>query len=271
MGQITSTGVFIPPLAGVFRKTPGLAVPRFPNHTPNIADNSSDGTVSVKLGGPAQSVPVLSACIVVAPGDYAPDSFPAEVVSESLVHRLRQVLNVPATPGGNLVNRTAQEIDLQAIKPATGDFNPGFELSFGAQDGDRGEVPLIAAVFHQPGNEPNIDARDMRIKYKETVASGPGAVRGQLTSGLCSPWQTDFTACIGYWSENLPTNAFLDENTQTQVSVYRKRYSDTIVFDPSDQLDTGDDFERHQDKIGVVRIVNGKPIETERDPSDDIV
>ena len=37
------------------------------------------------------------------------------------------------------------------------------------------------------------------------------------------------------------------------------------------KLTNGDDFERHQDKIGVVRLVNGRQIETERDPGDDII
>lgn len=266
MGQITDTGVFIPPLAAVFRKTPGLAVPQYPFHTPEIADNSSDGTVSVALSGAAPSIPVLSACIVVAPGDYAPDSFPVSNVLKSLVERLRQDLDIPVGSSGNLHNRTAQNIDLQAILPATGDFEPGFELSFGG----RGEVTQIPSVFFNPGVDPHIDVRDMRVQYKDAGAAGAGAVRGQLTSGLCSPWQTDFTACVGYWSEYLPTFAFLDEDTQVQVSIYRKKYSDTIVFGPGEQLTSGDDFERHQDKVGVMRIVSGKEIETERGPGDDI-
>ena len=107
----------------------------------------------------------------------------------------------------------------------------------------------------------------MRVCYKEAAAD-PGAVRGQLTSGLCSPWQTDFTACVGYWTEHLPTQAFLDEQDQASVRVYRKIYADRSAT--ADTLKKGDDFERHQDKVGVVRMKIGRPIETERDPGDDI-
>jgi hypothetical protein len=94
-------------------------------------------------------------------------------------------------------------------------------------------------------------------------------VPGQLTSGLCSTWQGDFTACVGYWVENLPPEAYLDENSSVSVQVFRKRYSDISGSGPA--LLTGDDFERHVDEVGVVRMVNGKQLETERDPGDDIV
>lgn len=263
LGQITSTGLFIPPKAGVFREIPGEAVPNYPNFTPGIADSTSDGIIRVTLDGPAQQLPILPAWIVVAPGDYSPDVNPEPVASESLLVSLKALLGSNAGGTGNAHNQTARAIDEMAILPATGDWNPGFEISFGF----RSEVTDVRSLFYNSQTDPLILAGEMRIRPKAS-ASDTGAIPGQLTSGLCSPWQTDFTACTGYWAENLPTTAFLDEADQTPVRIYRKEYSN---FSPSaPRLRDGDDFELNQDKIGVVRMVNGKAIETERNPGDDI-
>ncbi len=264
LGQITGTGLFIPPKGGVFRKEAGAPVPNFPNHTAEIADTTGDGPVRVKLSGPAQNIPVLSAWIVVAPNDFSPDQLPAPDPGESLLLKLKQLLVQGQGSPGTPHNETARRIDEQSIAPASSDWAPGFETSMGS----RSEVPTIQSLFYNPNVEPLLDPREMRVRHKGSPAE-PGAVPGQLTSGLCSPWQTDFTACIGYWAENLPTQAFLDEATNTPVRVYRRQYASTGP-NPS-RLTNGDDFERHQDKIGVVRIVNGKAIETERGPGDDLV
>ena len=265
LGQITGTGLFIPPKAGAYRKVPGTAVPKFPNHTPDIADTTSDGPVRVQLSGPAQTIPTLGAWIVVAPGDYSPDQMPEPVPSESLLLKLKEVITQgqqgsPGTPH----NETARRIDEKSIEPASSDWAPGFETSMD----DRSEVPTIPSLFYNANNDPFVDPREMRVKPKASP-TGTGAFPGQLTSGLCSPWQTDFTACVGYWAESLPARAFLDESINTPVRVYRRQYASTGPAAPS--LANGDDFERHQDKIGVVRIVNGRAIETERGPGDDLV
>jgi hypothetical protein len=265
MGQITSTGLFIPPKAGVFREVPGTPVPDYPNFTARIADSSCDGVIRVKLDGAAAQVPVLPAWIIVAPGDYSPDVDPEPVPGESLLTRLKGLLGSGGGgASGNDHNLTARTIDEMAIRPATSDWAPGFETSFGS----RSEVTNIRALFYNSQTDPLIQSGEMRIRPK----AGPtetGAIPGQLSSGLCSPWQTDFTACIGYWSENLPTTAFLDEDNQMPVRLYRKPYSN---FSPSaPRLTKGDDFERHQDKIGITRTANGRLIETERGPGDDIV
>lgn len=266
MGQITTDGLFIPPLARVFRRSlPGIPIPQYPQHTKLIADNTSDGSVAIALSGPAAGIPVLPACIVVAPGDYAPDSYPAETPSESLVHRLRQELGIPMTPAGNPHNLAAERIDVEALRPATGDFAPGFEVSFGG----RGEVRQVAPLFLSAAANPLVDPREMRVAYNAAPAAN-GAVRGQLTSGLCSPWQTDFTACVSYWTENLPEMAYLDEDQNQLVSVYRREYADYDPIEADGRLYLGDDFDQHQDKVGVVRIINGKEVETERDAGDDI-
>ncbi len=264
LGQITSEGVFIPPKGGVFRETPGTPVPDFPMHTARIADSTSDGVVRVKLNGAAAALPVVPAWIVVAPQDFSPDVDPEPVRLESLLVRLKEDIATDAGSTGSIHNEAARRIDELSIKPATGDFNPGFEVSFGA----RSNVANVKALFYDSNSDPLIDPREMRVREKSGTSPG-GAVPGQLTSGLCSPWQTDFTACIGYWSENLPTEAYLDEDTNTFVSVYRRSYANTDPF-TDDRLTSGDDFTDHQDKIGIVREQNGKQVETERQPGDDI-
>ena len=264
LGQITSTGLFIPPPAGVHREIPGEPVPNYPNFTSRIADTTSDGIIRVALNGPAQHLPVLPAWIVVAPGDYSPDVDPKPEKFESLPVTLKDILGVSGATAGNIHNETAQRLDEMAIQPCSGDWAPGFETSMGR----RSEVPDIKALFYSSQTDALIHAGEMRIRPKASPVE-TGAIPGQLTSGLCSPWQTDFTACTGYWAEDLPTLAFLDEANQTPVRVYRKEYSNFSASAP--KLTNGDDFERHQDKIGVVRLVNGRQIETERDPGDDIV
>ena len=90
LGQIKPDGKFIPPKAAVHRKQPGLAVPDYPNFTAQIADGSCDGTVACTLGGAGSALPVLPACIVVAPGDYSPDIDPEPIPIRSLLARLRR-------------------------------------------------------------------------------------------------------------------------------------------------------------------------------------
>jgi hypothetical protein len=264
LGQIRSDGVFIPPKARVHRKRANLPVPQFPSHTADIADNSCDGTVTCTLGGANAALPVLPACIIVAPNDYSPDVDPQATASDSLLERLRRdVQSATGGASGTLHNQTARQLDEDAIRPCTGDFAPGFEVSFGG----RGEVPNIRSLFFHSDSDPHTDARDMRVRYAANPGE-PGAVPGQLTSGLCSPWQTDFTACTGYWTENLPVQAFLDEDDQVGINVYRKKYADHSPF--PDRLSEGNDYERHVDQIGIVRMKQARLVETERGPGDDI-
>jgi hypothetical protein len=201
----------------------------------------------------------------VAPGDYSPDVDPEPIRRQSLLIRLQaDIVGATEDGPGTIHNQVARELDEAALRPCTGDFAPGFEVSFGG----RGEVTDIHALFYRSGRDEFIDPREIRVRYRD-AGEGPGAVLGQLTSGLCSPWQTDFTACVGYWISTLPESAFLDEDDLVEVNVYRKEYADTNRL--PETLTDGDDFERHQDKVGIVRRRNGRPIETERGPGDNIV
>jgi hypothetical protein len=74
-------------------------------------------------------------------------------------------------------------------------------------------------------------------------------------------------ACVGYWAEHLPREAYLDEEEQTAVQVFRRQYADTSPNPAT--LDTGDEYDQFVDRIGVVRFRNGKLVETERGTGDD--
>ena len=262
LGQITATGLFIPPMGGVFRRTAGEPVPPYPALSQTVADTSSDGSVSVRLVRDGQELPVLPACIVVAPQDFSPDANPPQNLGDFL----REELQIsPSAPPGNIHNQTARALDEAVLKPATQAFDPGYEVCLADS---RSEVIDVRSVFYQSSQDPLVDPREMRVRY-QSAPGDQGAVPGQLTSGLCSPWQGDFTACVGYWTENLPTQAYLDEDTSTVIKVFRKEYANQSSDAPA--LRSGDDFTRHVDEIGVVRVIDSKRVETERNPGDDIV
>ena len=104
LGQINSDGLFVPPKAGAFREVAGTPIPDYPDFTPAIADTTSDGVVRAKLSGPAASLPVLSAWIVVAPGDYSPDVDPAPVSGESLLVHLKTLITSNSGSTGTIHN-----------------------------------------------------------------------------------------------------------------------------------------------------------------------
>jgi hypothetical protein len=261
LGQITATGLFIPAPGRVFRKTAGEEIEPYPATSKTVADTTCDGSISVRLRQGTTSWPVLPACIVVAPQDFSPDKNEATTLWDFL----KSALQIPtSSPIGNLHNQTARAIDQAALEPGTHKFDPGIEVCIADQ---RSEVVDLKSVFYRTSQDPTVDPREMRVRYKSTPTD-VGAVPGQLTSGLCSPWQGDFTACVGYWTEHLPIDVFLDEDSSIAVKLFRRRYADHDS--DAATLETGDDFDRHVDKVGVTRIRGGKPIETEREPGDDI-
>jgi hypothetical protein len=259
LGQITTTGLFIPPKARAFRLRAGDALPDYPGND-EVADNSCDGVVTVHLTKAGQNLGVIPACIVVSPQDYSPETSEPT----SLVDFFKRELQISSlAPAGNLHNEAARTLDELALKSTTERFAPGVEMSFT-------EVPSVKGICYLNSQDPTIDPRESRVRYKTSLAdTGPGAVPGQLTSGLCSPWQSDYAACIGFWAEHLPPRAYLDEETSTVVNLFRKTYADTSSSANTLSGDP-DGIDRHLDKVGVVRLQSGKKVETERDPGDDL-
>ena len=265
MGQITSDGLFIPPIARAFRKTKGQEIPGM--YSTEITDNASDGSVTVKLTGRGQIPEVLPACVVVCPQDFSPDTSE----TENILDFLRDALQIPdALSPGNIHNQAARALDEAALESSTQIFSPGIEMSLDSW-GPGTEVIDIKSVFYLSSQDPKVDPREARVRYKTSLTdTGPGAVPGQFTSGLCSPWQGDYAACVGFWAEHLPQEAYLDEETSTAVEFFRREYADTSSSGPTLESDP-DGMDRHVDKIGVMRIQSGKRVETERGPGDDIV
>ena len=263
LGQIRSDGVFLPPSGAVFRKTADAVIEDFPAVSTVVADTTGDGVVTAELAVDGQNLPVVPACIIVAPQDFSPDT----QESYTLYDFLRDELNVQTTSPGNIHNVTARTIDAAALAPATADFAPGIEVDLGS---GRSEVTDLGSIFSRSGIDPFADPREIRVRYKSDPADR-GAVPGQLTSGLCSTWQGDFTACVGYWAEHLPDSAYLDEQNSTEVRFFRREYADTSSGAPTlvNGRD-GEDFEKHVDKMGVVRLRSGLRLETERSSGDDV-
>jgi hypothetical protein len=265
LGEIRSDGVFVPPKADVFRKKAGEALPSFPG-SERFSDNSSDGEISARLTKGAQAFDVLPACIVVCGHDYSPDTDP----DSSLVDYFKEQLQIPANaPPGNLHNQAARALDEAALRSATDEFDPGIEMSLE----ENTEVPSVKAICYASTQDSRVDPREARIRYKPALTdAGPGAVPGQLTSGLCSPWQSDYMACVGFWKEHLPAEIFLNQDDPTMVRLVREHYADHTLGSPTGPgtLQTADDFADGMDEVGVVRLRAGKKVETERGPGDDI-
>jgi hypothetical protein len=259
LGQITPIGLFIPPKTGVFRQKAGADLPGFPGDE-TVSDNSCDGMVTVRLEKDGRTLDVLPACIIVCAHDFSPDVDP----NSTLAEYLRKTLQIPRNGApSNVHNQSASALDEAALEPCTSRFAPGIEVSFGGV-----KVEDIQAIFSNNSEDPRIDPREMRVRYKSSPADR-GAVPGQLTSGLCSPWQSDYLACVGFWADHLPETASLGENSSTEVKVFRKIASDTSLN--ADHLVTANDF-LHVDQVAVVRLRNGKEVETERpgSPAGDI-
>jgi hypothetical protein len=257
LGQITSTGVFIPPKTKVIRKSVGADLPGFPGSA-DFADNSCDGMVTVRLTTDGRIWDVLPACIVVCAHDFSPDVNAKETPpDENLSHWLKTNLGVsPTASPGNLHNQTARNLDEAALEPGTGRFLPGIEMSLE----ENTEVHDLKAVFYQSSQDPRVDPREVRVRYK-VAPTDPGAVPGQLTSGLCSPWQSDYIACVGFWTDHLPPEVFLNEQSSTTVQLFREQLADTSSSAAT--LTTANDF-LLVDQIGVARLKSGKLVETER-------
>jgi hypothetical protein len=253
LGQITADGVFIPPKSEVFRKTAGADVPGFPGSA-TVIDNSCDGMVTVNLVKDGKALDVLPACIVVCAHDFSPDVEP----DRSLLDYLKDTLQIsPNAAPGNLHNQAARNLDEAALAPGTAIFDPGIEISF---DTPTTEVHDVKGVFYQSGQDQRIDPREMRVRFK-SAPTDQGAVPGQLTSGLCSPWQSDYTACVGFWTDHLPPDVFRDVGSSDSVRLFRKQRADTSPL--AETLRTGNDF-LQVDQIGVARLRSGKLVETER-------
>jgi hypothetical protein len=66
----------------------------------------------------------------------------------------------------------------------------------------------------------------------------------------------------GFWPAQHLDAAFKDDSSQQRVRWLRKRYDDASTN--VDKLETTQEIIDHVDKLGVIRLRNGRPAETER-------
>jgi hypothetical protein len=196
LGEITGDGLFIPPMGGVYRKTANNAIPPYGAHRSDngVLDTTSDGSISVTLTG-ADNIPVVPACVIVAPQDHSPDVGPGQInnsQNKDFVRETRELLQIPQNAA---LAGIGYGMDIAMLQTINADYNPGMEICL---DGDVA-LPDPAGAFYPRGQQ-HIDTNEIRPNYAS-------AKPGQLTAGLCSAWQTDLNACStrrrtrGFWRE----------------------------------------------------------------------
>jgi len=255
LGTITPDGFFIPPLAKVYARRAGDSMEQGGFHNPDFADNTSDGTISVELidqrTNTPLTIPTFDAWIAVAPQDFAPDW--DDVGDANLLTYLTELLALPNQPPANAINQQARAIDRSVLASGTAIFSPGIEVNL--QNMTNSKFYAGAAL-----NDPD----EVRVRPGSSPA-GPGTLPGELTAGLCSPWQFDFLACTCYWWPNSrPDTAFRNDANGPNVNWLRRNPDELGANLPSGTLSTRADIVRHVDEFGIIRKQGDKRVEVER-------
>lgn len=256
LGAISPEGVFTPPIAAVHSRVAGAQVPTSGMFNKEFTDNTSDGVVSVLLkdlaNNHALNLPSYDAWIVVGPPDFAPDY--DDVDTNNLEVYLTELLSLPSAPLATALNLQARALDRDVLRRGTASFSPGIEIA-----GPQGAVD--AEMFHDSTTLGDPD--EVRIRPGSSLG-GPGTLPGELTIGLCSPWQFDFRACTcNWWPNHRPDIAFQGGAGGPEVNWTRRTAADASPAAP--KLKTNEDFIRHVDELGIIRSVGGARVERERD------
>jgi L-Lysine epsilon oxidase N-terminal len=239
LGEIAGNGLFIPPKGGVYRKTENTVIPGYGSHHQDngILDTTSDGSISVSLAG-AGNVPIVPACVVVAPPDHSPDVNPEQINdarNQDFVKQTRRLLNIPENAP---LAGAGYAMDIEMMKTMNAEYDPGMEICL---DGGVA-LPNPANAFYPRGQQ-HIDQNEIRPNYAV-------AKHGQLTAGLCSAWQTDLTACLDYWTSSYPDDVNFDAAPQNR-KLARQQFMSAgpQIRDPEwlnayiDMMDIGRDVE----------------------------
>lgn len=257
LGEIRPDGHFIPPKARIFKETAttqnngGL-------HRRDICDNAGDGfiwaTITDQATGQPVSAPVRSAYVLIAPQDFNPERDDPDIypLRPHLYDYFLQQTGRQNVNPGDPVNATARDLDREALERCTTDFLPGIEFS---PDHAASAINLFYSAADL--DDPN----ELRVAPRSVP--GQGAEPGELTAGLCSPWQNDFIACTcTYWAAQRPDFTFPDDTSTTQVHWLRKEAANHNPGAP--QLTSANDIINHVDKLGVLRDHGNRVVETER-------
>jgi hypothetical protein len=263
LGDITGEGLYIPPMGGVYRKTENNAIPPYGAHESDngVLDTTCDGSISVTLAG-AEGVPILPACVIVAPQDHSPDVNPGDLNpqdndglhNKDFVKRTRRLLHITENAA---LSGVGYGMDIAMMKTMNADYNPGMEICL--RNGGTA-LPDPADAFYPRGQQ-NIASNEIRPSY-ETGHAKPG----QLTAGLCSAWQTDLTACLNWWTSTYPNDVSFDTNPDTR-SLARKTFTAA-----GPQINNPEWLNAYMDMMEIGRDVENDPTflhGTERDANDD--
>ncbi|HWX29514.1 MAG TPA: LodA/GoxA family CTQ-dependent oxidase [Steroidobacteraceae bacterium] len=242
LGEITGNGLFIPPKSGVYRKTENTVIPPYGSHRSDngILDTTSDGSISVSLAG-AGNLPIVPACVIVAPQDHSPDVNPEQIDdnrNRDFVKETRQLLDIPQN--ASLVG-VGYGMDILMIKTMNAEYSPGMEICL---DGGVA-LPNPAEAFYPRGQQ-HIDQNEIRPNYGV-------AKHGQLTAGLCSAWQTDLSACLDYWTSSYPKDVEYDAAPQTRI-LARQQFTSA-----GPQISNPEWLNVYIDMMEIARDVEGDP------------
>jgi hypothetical protein len=255
LGEITGDGLFIPPKGGVYRKTENNVIPPYGSHQRDngVLDTTSDGSISVSLAG-AGDIPIVPACVIVAPQDHSPDVNPGQINNSrnlDFVKETRRLLNIPEN--ATLVG-VGYGMDVAMMNTMNAEYSPGMEICL-----ERGAALSNPADAFFPRGQQHIDRHEIRPSYASVQ-------HGQLTAGLCSTWQTDLNACLNYWTSTYPNEVAFDEDPETRI-LARKRFASA-----GPQISNPEWLNAHIDMMEIGRDVESDPTflhGTERDGNDD--
>ena len=255
LGEITGNGLFIPPKGGVYRKTQNNAIPPYGSHRRDngVLDTTCDGSISVSLAG-AGNLPIVPACVIVAPQDHSPDVNPEQINNPrnlDFVKETRRLLNIPEN--ATLVG-VGYGMDIAMMKTMNAEYSPGMEICL--ESGVA--LPNPADAFFPRGQQ-HIDKHEIRPDYGS-------AKHGQLTAGLCSAWQTDLNACLNYWTSTYPYEVEFSAAPETRVLARKAFASDGPQISDPEWLNA------HIDMMEIGRDLEGDPtflFGSERDGNDD--
>lgn len=243
LGTITGTGLFIPPKGGVTRKNSGSVIDRYPaNQSGDLqcTDTSCDGQISATISenGAILDKPVIGAWVLATPSQHALTLTPVMAANmndnfgsfdpqnnnanENWIHATKSLLQIQ----GSVYDPTG--LDLPMMDTMNADYNPGMEINIG--DLSRIENGVKPKNFFYPRNSEHINKDEIRVEIKENLN---GAIPGQLTSGLCSTWQGDMSACLNYWTAENPNQAY-GTNGQVETVIYKESNPKVTMSNPEE-------------------------------------
>lgn len=257
LGTLTGRGLFLPSKGGVYRRTEDTEIPPYGAHEQDngVLDTTCDGSVTVDLGD-VGGIPIVPACVLVAPQDHSPDVNAAEVGGHNRdwVESTRALLGIDpnAQPEG-----VGFAMDIAMMNTMNGDYKPGMEICLNKT----AALPDPKGAFYPRGEE-SIGEHEIRPSYEAGHAQ-----HGALTAGLCSAWQTDLNACLNWWTAEYPNTVRFEQDPEDRLLV-RERFADE-----GPQMEHNEALNAYVDMMGVARNEEDDPyfpLERERGEGDDV-